>query len=75
MGLEHFYNSGFGWVCRYCEKQLEEEGDRPSRLMAEGEAESKTPRLSTKALAKWADPEQRTLVCPRCGVTELIDRS
>ena len=42
--------------------------------MREGEAESKNPALSNLALAKWADPAHRTLVCPNCGITELIDK-
>ncbi len=43
--------------------------------MREGEAESKQPELSTSALAKWADPAHRTLICPTCGITELADKS
>lgn len=43
--------------------------------MHEGEAESKNPALSNLALAKWADPAHRSLVCPRCGITELADKS
>jgi hypothetical protein len=26
-------------------------------------------------LAKWADPAQRILVCPRCGISELAEKS
>ena len=78
MELNDFYNEGFGWICRHCERELkkeeESEGER-SRLLSEGEAESKTPRFSNLALAKWADPAQRILVCPRCGITELADKS
>ena len=76
MQLHDFYNEGFGWVCRHCEPEL-----RPAdsvdhaRFYREGEAESKTPSLSTHALAKWADPERKTLVCPRCGITEVVDVS
>jgi hypothetical protein len=43
--------------------------------MREGEAESKSPRLSNPALAKWEDASQRTLFCPRCGVSELVEKS
>ncbi len=43
--------------------------------MTEGEAESKHPRLSNAALAKWADPARRILECPRCGISELVDIS
>ncbi len=74
--LNDFYNAGFGWICRHCERDLAEtarQDDRPSRFMIEGEAESKQPEMSNQALAKWADPARRTLVCPRCGITELAD--
>jgi hypothetical protein len=71
-----FFNNGFGWVCRQCDHELSRnssDGRSHSRLLAEGEAESKTPQLSTLALAKWADIERRTLMCPRCGTVERID--
>jgi hypothetical protein len=70
--LNSFYNDGFGWVCRHCERPEQE--DLYSRLMREGEAESKQPRLSHTALAKWADETHKTLVCPRCGITERIEK-
>jgi rubrerythrin len=75
--LEDFYNDGFGWICKHCERELkaaESDSNTQSRLMREGEAESKNPRLSNQALAKWADKVQRTLICPRCGITELADK-
>lgn len=75
--LNDFYNDGFGWICRHCERELEKQElteSKHSRLMSEGEAESKHPRFSNLALAKWADAAQRTLVCPRCGITELADK-
>ena len=71
--LEHFYNAGFGWICRKCQAESNPEGGSgPSRLMREGEAESKNPRLSNEALARWADREHTTLECPRCGITNKI---
>jgi hypothetical protein len=76
--LNDFYNDGFGWICKHCERELASQNDasseKTSRLMREGEAESKNPRLSNSALAKWADAAQRTLICPRCGITELADK-
>lgn len=71
-----FFNNGFGWACRHCDRELGQTASHErthSRLFEEGEAESKTPQLSSLALAKWADIERRTLTCPRCGVTERID--
>lgn len=76
--LNDFYNVGFGWICRHCERELlkeEKPENEHSRLLTEGEAESKSPRFSNLALAKWTDPAQRTLLCPRCGITELADKS
>ncbi|MGI8641246.1 MAG: hypothetical protein ACR2MG_15025 [Pyrinomonadaceae bacterium] len=76
--LNDFYNDGFGWICKHCERKLNEQNDAPeqkhSRLMREGEAESKQPQLSNQALAKWTDKTQRILICPRCGITELVDK-
>jgi len=72
----NFYNDGFGWICRACERDLKppSESANRSRLLREGEAESKTPRFSNSALAKWADESRQTLVCPRCGITQKVKR-
>ena len=74
--LNDFYNEGVGWICRQCERELDAVSANPtSRLLCEGEAESKNPQLSSRALAKWADAAQRVLVCPRCGISELVEKS
>jgi hypothetical protein len=74
--LNDFYNEGFGWICRQCDRELQSENTMShSRLLLEGEAESKRPEMSTQALAKWADPAQSILVCPRCGISEPVERS
>lgn len=74
--LNDFYNDGFGWICRHCERESAQAkpDETVSRLMHEGEAESKQPNFSNKAMAKWLDPAHRTLICPRCGITELADK-
>ncbi|HVQ56181.1 MAG TPA: hypothetical protein VMS29_05460 [Pyrinomonadaceae bacterium] len=73
--LNDFRNDGFGWICRHCEHELGSGAPQKahSRLMTEGEAESKNPELSNRALAKWADVAQTRLVCPRCSITETVD--
>lgn len=76
--LNDFYNNGFGWICKSCERELKQQeftDKKISRLMTEGEAESKQPKLSNLALAKWLDNINRTLVCPRCGIVETVDKS
>ncbi len=76
--LNDFYNEGFGWICKPCERELKTlEADcvgKTSRLMREGEAESKQPKFSNLALAQWTDKTNRTLMCPRCGIVEAIDK-
>ena len=71
--LKDFYNEGFGWVCKHCER-LPAPGSEKRRLLAEGESEGKEPALSSRAMARWADKEQRTLVCPSCGITEPVEK-
>lgn len=72
-----FYNDGFGWICRACERDLRSAGDdgRHSRVFREGEAESKTPTLANVALARWTDATRRYLTCPRCGIAEPVEKS
>ena len=77
--LDAFYNDGFGWICKHCERELETaratSEAHQSRLMREGEAEGKQPKFSSLALAKWTDAAHRVLICPRCGITELVDKA
>jgi len=75
--LNDFYNDGTGWICRRCERELSQPGSdqRHSRIFREGEAESKTPEFAQPALAKWMDKTQQVLICPRCKVTESVDKS
>lgn len=75
--LNDFYNAGFGWSCRQCERELKAAGSidgAASRVFREGEDESKTPNLENGALAKWVDAVHQILVCPRCGLTESVDK-
>ena len=75
--LKDFYNAGAGWICRQCDRELTVSAHlgSHSRSFTEGEAESKTPQLASPALAKWTDKTRRSLTCPRCGITELVDIS
>lgn len=75
--LELFYNDGTGWFCKQCERELglEKELEHAhARFFREGEAESKFPTFSDQARAKWLDRVAEVLICPRCGVTEKVDK-
>ena len=74
--LNDFYNDGFGWKCKSCERELAAEtADTAtrSRLLTEGEAESKQPKFSNLAMAKWFDKAQSILICPRCKIVENVE--
>ncbi len=76
--LNDFYNEGFGWICRHCEREPRPHNkavSRHSRVFREGESESRSPELANHALAKWTDKTRRELTCPRCGITEPVERS
>lgn len=75
--LASFYNQGFGWICKNCENISQPEqpvrAGGVSRIMREGEAESKQPRFSNTALAKWTDETRTALICPRCETVETVE--
>jgi hypothetical protein len=78
---DNFYNAGFGWACKHCERDAvgketdkENSGTNLNRIMTEGEAESKQPRLSNPALAKWNDAARTSLACPQCGLIEQVEK-
>lgn len=76
--LTDFYNAGFGWICRQCERErapVVSDDHGLSRMFREGEAESKNPQLTNTAIAKWLDKTRTTLICPRCGITEPVDKA
>jgi len=73
--LNDFFNDGFGWKCRHCHRDLQASETGQARFFLEGEAESKQPDLANSAMAKWADTARTTLTCPRCGISELIEKA
>ena len=73
--LNDFYNLGFGWICRHCESSEKADENVASRLLNEGESESKAGDLSTTSLARWADPAHQVLICPNCGISERASKS
>lgn len=78
MEIEHFINPGYGWLCKHCLREIETRAslnEGRARFFTEGEAEEKEPSLSTQALARWRDAAREALVCPRCGIEELVNKA
>jgi hypothetical protein len=70
----HFFNMGYGWLCKHCSAQDAErkQQDRINRgqLIKTG-TEGRDDKL-TLALAKWSNEDRRGLTCPRCGIEEQL---
>jgi hypothetical protein len=64
--LNDFYNEGFGWICRHCERELASQRSPgpQSRLMTEGEAESKQPQMSNDAPRKMDRQDAANTLLP-----------
>jgi len=52
----HFFNLGYGWLCKHCCAENTE----------------RKQKASTPAFAKWTDEEHSGLMCPRCGIEEQL---
>ncbi len=76
--IDEFYNQGFGWICKRCEQELSSEtvnkNENMPRVWREGEAESKQPKLSAP-IAKWLNATRTQLICPRCGISEVVNKA
>jgi hypothetical protein len=76
--IDEFYNNGFGWICRRCENDLKTQNENANqnlpRVWREGEAESNRPKLAAP-LAKWLDAAKTQLICPHCGIAEVVNKA
>jgi hypothetical protein len=60
----HFFNLGYGWLCKHCSA---EDAERKHR---HGEHQPQP-----LALANWVDEGHRCgLRCPRCGIEEFVKK-
>jgi hypothetical protein len=63
----HFFDLGYGWLCKHCSAADTEAKQRPTEI--HGRPQQQTPAL---ALAGWTDSSRKVLSCPRCGIEEMI---
>jgi hypothetical protein len=71
----HFFDLGYGWLCKHCSAEDTERKQRPEvprGFFAEGEPTEKSSKTSGLALAGWTDATRHALICPRCGIEEAI---
>lgn len=63
----HFFNLGYGWLCKHCSAEDAERQQHEQHRNGER-------KPTTLALAKWIDAERHGLACPRCGIEEQVTR-
>ena len=65
----HFFNLGYGWLCKHCSAENTE------RKQQHRHQQHEAPRNASLPLAKWVEDEGlRGLVCPKCGIAEPVSR-
>jgi hypothetical protein len=68
----HFFNLGYGWLCKHCSAADSEAKQQPTAgLLSPAERDNKAKPFAL-ALASWTDASHHALTCPRCGIEELI---
>jgi hypothetical protein len=61
----HFFNLGYGWLCKHCSAE-----DAERKHHHHGAQNPQGP-----AFARWVEQEEwQGLVCPRCGISENLSR-
>jgi hypothetical protein len=73
----HFFNLGYGWLCKHCSAADTERSNQPAKarsFFSHAEPEKKETQ-SGLPLATWTDPSRHALGCPRCGIEETISNA
>jgi len=67
----HFFNIGYGWLCKHCSAEDAEHQihHTPRPASAGGKLNQGLP------LASWKDSSRQVLICRRCGIEETIPGS
>jgi hypothetical protein len=77
----HFFNLGYGWLCKHCSAEDAEHHEHKSGGFwnffhkSDPQPEPKKPQLPSLVLARWTDASRRTLTCPRCSIEELVSKA
>jgi len=72
----HFFDLGYGWLCKHCSAaDTEREHQHPegrAGFFSHADSEKNESKPSGLALASWTDSSRHALTCPRCGIEETI---
>jgi len=72
----HFFNLGYGWLCKHCSAaDTEAKHQHPTvraGFFSHPDPEKKETTSRGLALATWTDSSRNGLTCPRCGIEETI---
>ena len=59
----HFFNLGYGWLCKHCSSETAERKQQHRHNHA-------ASKPQPPPLARWVDQSHSGLICPRCGIQE-----
>jgi rubredoxin len=72
----HFFDIGYGWLCKHCSAADSERTHQPSETRSgffrPAEPEKKEAKPPGLPLASWTDSSRHVLNCPRCGIEETV---
>jgi hypothetical protein len=77
----HFFDLGYGWLCKHCSAQDAERKRQHSQTPAGFLNENKPQQKQSNApacglpLARWTNSTRQALSCPRCGIEEMISKA
>jgi hypothetical protein len=75
----HFFNLGYGWLCKHCSAADSEAKNQPPEIRAgffsHADLEKKEGESRALALASWTNSSRLALTCPRCGIEETISNA
>ena len=76
----HFFNLGYGWLCKHCSAEDAEHHEGRGGFWSlfhksQPQPEKKIPKLPSLVLARWTDASRQTLSCPRCSIEEPVSKA
>jgi len=74
----HFFNLGYGWLCKHCSAENAERHDDevgPGRTWHESHDGKTEGQRAGLALARWTDATRQSLTCPRCSIEEMVNKT
>jgi hypothetical protein len=82
----HFFNLGYGWMCKHCSAADAEARQHVSshanhshrqdgETLLNSQKADKSQQAPELPLARWTDASHQSLKCPRCSIEEIVSKA